>query len=184
MSTEHVNVLWGLLGLYFPWFMWVSRRLWGGGFRHVHMGIKDFHKCWSGSSAKRTLCLGPAGVVNCAPRSALSFWVSLFPRTRGTTLGDGEGQGGLAGCSPRGRKDSDTTEPLNENQGLQPRRQHLTRLRETAPKQQRGAHCTCDFGGGEARAIKDVFLQSFLLVSWSPCWSQEESSPWRILELF
>ena len=23
-------------------------------------GIKDFHKCWSGSLAKRRLCLGPA----------------------------------------------------------------------------------------------------------------------------
>ena len=36
-------------------------------------GIKDFHKCWSGSSAKRRLCLGPAVVINCAPLSALSF---------------------------------------------------------------------------------------------------------------
>ena len=27
-------------------------------------GIKDFHKCWSGSLAKRRLCLGPAGVIN------------------------------------------------------------------------------------------------------------------------
>ena len=26
-------------------------------------GIKDFHKCWSGSLAKRRLCLGPAGVI-------------------------------------------------------------------------------------------------------------------------
>ena len=35
-------------------------------------GIKDFHKCWSGSLAKRRLCLGPAGVINCTPLSALS----------------------------------------------------------------------------------------------------------------
>ena len=28
-------------------------------------------------------------------------------------LGDGDGQGGLAGCSPRGCKASDTTERLN-----------------------------------------------------------------------
>ena len=46
-------------------------------------GIKDFHKCWSGSLAKRRLCLGPAGVINRTPLSALSFWVSLFPRTPG-----------------------------------------------------------------------------------------------------
>ena len=29
------------------------------------------------------------------------------------TLGDGEGQGSLACCSPWGHKESDTTEPLN-----------------------------------------------------------------------
>ena len=31
------------------------------------------------------------------------------------TLGDGEGQGSLVGCSPWGRKGSDTTEQLNNN---------------------------------------------------------------------
>ena len=31
------------------------------------------------------------------------------------TLGDGEGQGCLACCSPWGRKESDTTERLNNN---------------------------------------------------------------------
>ena len=36
-------------------------------------GMKDFHRCWSGSSAKRRLCLGPAGVIDCTPLSALSF---------------------------------------------------------------------------------------------------------------
>ena len=46
-------------------------------------GIKDAHKCWSGSLAKRRLCLGPASVINCTPLSALSFWVSLFPGMRG-----------------------------------------------------------------------------------------------------
>ena len=45
-------------------------------------GIKDFHKCWSGSLARGRLCLQPAGVINCSPLSALSFWVSLFPRMR------------------------------------------------------------------------------------------------------
>ena len=42
-------------------------------------GIKDFHKCWSGSLAKRRLCLGPHGVINCTPLSA----VSLFPGMHG-----------------------------------------------------------------------------------------------------
>ena len=33
----------------------------------------------------------------------------------GPTLGVGEGQGSLACCSPRGCKESDTTERLNNN---------------------------------------------------------------------
>ena len=36
-------------------------------------GIEGFHKCLSGSLAKRRLCLGPTGVINCTPLSALSF---------------------------------------------------------------------------------------------------------------
>ena len=35
-------------------------------------GIKGFHKGWLGSLAKRRLCLGPAGVINDTPPSALS----------------------------------------------------------------------------------------------------------------
>ena len=31
------------------------------------------------------------------------------------TVGDGEGQGSLACCSPRGHKESDTNEQLNKN---------------------------------------------------------------------
>ena len=34
------------------------------------------------------------------------------------TQGDGEGQGGLACCSPWGRKESDTTEQLNSKSDL------------------------------------------------------------------
>ena len=33
----------------------------------------------------------------------------------GQTLGDSEGQGGLVCCSPWGRKESDTTEQMNNN---------------------------------------------------------------------
>ena len=36
------------------------------------------------------------------------------------TLGDGEGQGSLASCSPWSRRESDTTEPLNDNKGTPP----------------------------------------------------------------
>ena len=38
------------------------------------------------------------------------------------TLGDGEGQGSLACCSPWGRKESDTTEPLSNNRAGTKRR--------------------------------------------------------------
>ena len=33
-------------------------------------------------------------------------------------LGDGDGQGGLACCSPWGHKESDTTEQLNNNKAI------------------------------------------------------------------
>ena len=33
-------------------------------------------------------------------------------------VGDGEGQGSLVCCSPQGHKESDTTEPLNDNRNL------------------------------------------------------------------
>ena len=36
----------------------------------------------------------------------------------GQTSGDGEGQGGLACCSPRGRKESDATGGLNNNNDI------------------------------------------------------------------
>ena len=36
----------------------------------------------------------------------------------GQTLGDGEGQGGLVCCSPWGRKESDATEQLNNNNNV------------------------------------------------------------------
>ena len=49
-------------------------------------GIKDSHKCWPGSLAKRRLCLGPASVIKCTPLSALSFRVSLFPGRRGCNI--------------------------------------------------------------------------------------------------
>ena len=49
-------------------------------------GIKDFHKCRSGSLATRRLCLGPTCVIDFTPLSALSFWVSLFPRMRGYNI--------------------------------------------------------------------------------------------------
>ena len=56
-----------------------------------------------------------------------------------STLGDGEGQGGLACCSPWGHKESDTTERLNNNRAplknlsvwaslIQPRNQNLWAL--------------------------------------------------------
>ena len=72
----------GLLWLYLP-FLCKHQGVGVVGLDTYTWGIKDFHKCWSGSLAKSRLCLGPTSVRNCTPLSALSFWVSLFPRTRG-----------------------------------------------------------------------------------------------------
>ena len=44
------------------------------------------------------------------------------------TPGDGEGQGSLACCSPRGHKESDMTEPVNYNYTLLTVYQHPTPL--------------------------------------------------------
>ena len=60
--------------------------IWVVGLDTYTQGIKDFHKCWTGSLAKRRLSLGPAGVINCTPLSALSFCVSLFPGKRGYNM--------------------------------------------------------------------------------------------------
>ena len=73
----------GLIGIVFS-LVYVSLKEFGVvGSDTYTWGIKDFHKCWSGSLAKRRLCLGPASVINCTPLSALSFSVSLFPGTCG-----------------------------------------------------------------------------------------------------
>ena len=45
------------------------------------------------------------------------YW--LHEHEFGQTLGDGEGQGSLGGCSPWGLKDSDTTWPLNNKARVQ-----------------------------------------------------------------
>ena len=39
----------------------------------TYLGYIRFYRNWSGSLAKRRLCPGPAGVINCTPLSALSF---------------------------------------------------------------------------------------------------------------
>ena len=72
----------GLLGLYYPYFAYVSLKEFGVvGSDTYTWGIKDFHKCWSGSLAKRRLCLGPASVINCTPLFALSVLSEfIFPK--------------------------------------------------------------------------------------------------------
>ena len=78
---EHITrEWWGYCSCIYPTFVYVSLKGIGVvGLDTYTWGIKDFHRCWLGSLAKRRLCLGPAGVINCTPLSALSFWVSLFP---------------------------------------------------------------------------------------------------------
>ena len=60
---------WGYCDCVYPSF--VSLKEFGVvGLDTYTQGIKDFHKCWTGSLAKRRLCLGPVGVINCTPLSA------------------------------------------------------------------------------------------------------------------
>ena len=63
----------GVIGIVFS-LVYVSLKEFGAvGSDTYTWGKKDFHKCWSGSLAKRRLCLGPAGVIKPTPLSALSF---------------------------------------------------------------------------------------------------------------
>ena len=63
----------GVIGIVFS-LVYVSLKEFGVvGLDTYSRDIKDFHKRWSGSLAKRRLCLGTAGVINCTPLSALSF---------------------------------------------------------------------------------------------------------------
>ena len=84
LSEHMAHEWWGYWDCIYPSLVYVSLKEFGVvGSDTYTRGIKDFHNCWLGSLAKRRLCLGPASVINCTPRSALSFWVSLFPGTRG-----------------------------------------------------------------------------------------------------
>ena len=75
---------WGYWDCIYPSLVYVTLKEFGVvGSDTYTWGIKDFHKCWSGSLAKKRCCLGPAGVINCTSLSALSIWVSFFPRMRG-----------------------------------------------------------------------------------------------------
>ena len=60
---------------------------------------------------------------------------SFNGRELGQALGDGEGQGSLACCSPWGRKESDTTERLNNSNNTckETEAPHLTARRWKQP---------------------------------------------------
>ena len=101
---------WGYWDCIYPSLVYVSLKEFGVmGLDMYTWGIKDFHKCWSGSLAKRRLCLGPTSVINGTPLSAPSFWVSLFP---GTCVYN---KRSLMGYSLWRCKESDTTEWLNNS---------------------------------------------------------------------
>ena len=73
MGLRHMNHRLTLIVSFFSFVQTSFREFGEVGSDMYTWGIKDFHKCWSGSLAKRRLCLGPAGVINCTPLSALSF---------------------------------------------------------------------------------------------------------------
>ena len=67
-------------------------------------------------SLEKTLMLGGIGGRRRRGRQRMSWLdgiTDLMDMSLGKTPGVGDGQGGLAGCSPWRRKESDTTERLN-----------------------------------------------------------------------
>ena len=88
---------WGYCSCIYPSFVYVSLKGIGvvdlDTYTSYTWGIKDFHKCWLGSLAKRRLCLGPAGIINCTPlkkkkKKKKNFWcgpntpVDILNRTK------------------------------------------------------------------------------------------------------
>ena len=77
------------------------------------------HLMWKTDSLEKTLTLGK---IEGRRRRGPQGWdkVGWHHRLNGhefeQALGDGEGQGSLARCSPWGRKESDTTERLNDRE--------------------------------------------------------------------
>ena len=70
-------------------------------------------------SLEKTLTLGGIGGRRRRDDRGWDGWMALPTRLEfGWTLGVGDEQGGLACCSSRGRKESDTTERLNWTDGL------------------------------------------------------------------
>ena len=72
------------------------------------------HLMQSVDSLEKTLMLGRIGGRRRRGRDEMTGWHhGLDERESEWTLGDGDGQGGLACCDSCGRKESDTTEWLN-----------------------------------------------------------------------
>ena len=79
LGLRHMNHGLTLIVSFFSFVQTSSRNLGRWAWARTLRVYKVFTKTSWGSLAKRRLCLGPAGVINCTPLSALSFCVSLFP---------------------------------------------------------------------------------------------------------
>ena len=79
------------------------------------------HLMWKANSLKKTLLLGKIEGRRRRGRQRMR-WLDGITDSMDMSLSklqkDGEGQGSLACCSPWGRKESDTTERLNNNKFL------------------------------------------------------------------
>ena len=71
------------------------------------------HLMGRADSLEKTLMLGGIGGSRRRGRQRAGWHHRLDGHEFGWTPGVGDGQGGLACCDSRGRKESDTTEPLN-----------------------------------------------------------------------
>ena len=70
------------------------------------------HPMWRADSLEKTLMLGGIGGRRRRGRHRMR-WLDGITNSMHMSLGVGDGQGGLACCSPWGCKESDTTEQLN-----------------------------------------------------------------------
>ena len=88
----------------------------------------------------------------------------------GQTPGDGEGQGSLACCSPRGHKESDLTHRLNKNNSVLMNRQ-LTAQHPRAA----AIPCSCLWSKGMGGAVSwpqrgSDGRECWSLSCWTSCW--------------
>ena len=121
-AYKKVNLIWVPLASFALWITWgLKQKIWtllksirfDAGFQLKLCLINQRWPSLCGliHDQEQTLWIGPSW-WHCSVSFTLAFRGILVMEQ---TLGDGEGQGGLAYCRPWGHEESDTTERLNDN---------------------------------------------------------------------